>query len=243
MSLYRSRHPASRVVPYLFSLFVRAYVRPKVVGVQHLPAEGPMLLVSNHASHADTAVIFTVLPRHVRRRFVAGAAQDYFFRGGPWQLISRVLFNAIPIAREAKRGQDPLRHVVRALREGHAVLFFPEGTRSKDGSLGPFRSGLGRLIADFPGLPIIPIYVGNTAKVMPKGASVPRPIKVEVRFGEPLYLTAHPKFRATWQAAASEVRETIIQLSGGAALVGRSATSEPAPPAEASPASEEGQEE
>jgi 1-acyl-sn-glycerol-3-phosphate acyltransferase len=238
MRLYRSRHPAARVVPYLFSLFVRAYVRPKVVGAENLPAEGPILLVSNHASHADTAVIFTALPRHIRRRFVAGAAQDYFFRGGPWQLISRVLFNAIPIARDTKRGQDPLRHVVRALREGYAVLFFPEGTRSKDGSLGPFRSGLGRLVADFPGLPIVPIYVGNTAKVMPKGASVPRPIKVEVRFGEPLQLTAQPKFRATWQTAANEVRDAIIQLSGGAAAVRTSpesvATEKELPPDEQS---------
>lgn len=229
VSLYRSRHLAARFVPYLFSTFVRAYVRPHVIGAHNLPAEGPILLASNHVSHADTAVIFTCLPRHVRRRFVAGAAQDYFFRGGPWQLVSRVLFNAIPISRDTKRGQDPLRHAVRALREGHALLLYPEGTRSKNGSLGPFRSGIGRLVSDFPGLPVVPIYVSNTAKVLPKGASFPRPIRVEVRFGEPLMLNAQPKFRATWQIAANDIREAIIQLSDGAALVARpsQAASEP----------------
>jgi 1-acyl-sn-glycerol-3-phosphate acyltransferase len=93
-------------------------------------------------------------------------------------------------------------------------LLYPEGTRSKTGEIGPFRSGVGRLIAEFPGTPVIPTYVGGTNRVMPKGKVVPRPYRVTVRFGEPLYLKAHPKLRATWQTAADEVRDAIIQLSG-----------------------------
>lgn len=216
MSLYRSRHVAARFVPALFRIFVRLYVRPRVEGVEHIPHEGAFIIASNHASHADTAVIYTVLPSEVRPRFVAAAAQDYFFRGGMMQFLSRILFNAIPIARDRRGGQDPLRHAARALREGYALLLFPEGTRSKTGEIGPFRSGVGRLIAEFPGTPVIPTYVGGTNRVMPKGKVIPRPYKVTVRFGEPLYLKAHPKLRATWQTAADEVREAIIQLSGTA---------------------------
>ncbi|WP_322488723.1 lysophospholipid acyltransferase family protein [Chloroflexus sp.] len=214
MSLYRSRHVAAHFVPALFRIFVRLYVRPRVEGIEHIPYEGAFIIASNHASHADTAVIYTVLPREVRPRFVAAAAQDYFFRGGVMQFLSRILFNAIPIARDRRGGQDPLRHAARALREGYALLLFPEGTRSKTGEIGPFRSGVGRLIAEFPGTPVIPTYVGGTNRVMPKGKVIPRPYKVTVRFGEPLYLKAHPKLRATWQTAADEVREAIIQLSG-----------------------------
>ncbi|MEF3275056.1 MAG: 1-acyl-sn-glycerol-3-phosphate acyltransferase [Chloroflexus sp.] len=216
MSLYRSRHVAARFVPALFRIFVRLYVRPRVEGIEHIPREGAFIIASNHVSHADTAVIYTVLPREVRARFVAAAAQDYFFRGGAMQFFSRILFNAIPIARDRRGGQDPLRHAARALREGYALLLFPEGTRSTTGEIGPFRSGIGRLIAEFPGTPVIPTYVGGTHRVMPKGRVIPRPYKVTVRFGEPLYLKAHPKLRATWQAAADEVREAILQLSGSA---------------------------
>jgi 1-acyl-sn-glycerol-3-phosphate acyltransferase len=214
MSLYRSRHVAARFVPSLFQAFVRLYVRPHVEGADGIPTEGSFIIAANHNSHADTAVIFTALPRHARKRFVAAAAQDYFFQGGPWQFFSRVLFNAIPIARDRRGGQDPLRHASRALREGYALLLFPEGTRSKDGSIGPFRGGIGRLIADFPGTPVIPTFLSGTTRVMPKGKVVPRPFKVTVRFGAPMLIKAHPKFRATWQSAADEVRDAVLQLGG-----------------------------
>lgn len=212
MSLYKSRHVAARFIPSLFVSFVRLYVRPRVEGLEHIPAEGAVIIAANHQSHADTAVVFTALPRAVRKRFVAAAAQDYFFQGGLPQFSSRVLFNAIPLARDRRGGQDPLRHLSRALREGYAVLMYPEGTRSKDGTLGPFRAGIGRLLAEFPGTPVLPTYIGGTTRVMPKGKLIPRPFRATVRFGEPLVLKAHPKFRATWQSAADEIREAIVHL-------------------------------
>lgn len=212
MSLYKSRHVAARFLPGLFVRFVWMYTRPAVEGREHLPAEGACIIAANHCSHADTAVIFASLPRQARERFVAAAAQDFFFQGGPQQFASRVLFNAIPIARDRRGGQDPLRHAARALREGYVLLLFPEGTRSPDGTIGPFRAGIGKLIAEFPGTPVIPTYIEGTNRVMPKGVLIPRPFKVHVHFGEPLYPGAHPKLRATWQSAADEVRMAIIRL-------------------------------
>ncbi|GAB4435453.1 MAG: lysophospholipid acyltransferase family protein [Chloroflexi bacterium OHK40] len=214
MSLYRSRHVAARFVPGLFVRFTQLYARLQVEGREHLPGEGAFIIAANHQSHADTAVVFAALTPAVRERFVAAAAQDYFFQGGPAQFFSRVLFNAIPLARDRRGGQDPLRHLSRALREGYAVLMYPEGTRSKDGRLGPFRAGIGRLIAEFPGTPVVPTYIGGTTRVMPKGSFIPRPYKATVRFGEPLFLKAHPRFRATWQSAADEVREAVLHLGG-----------------------------
>lgn len=231
MSLYRSRHMAARFIPSLFTTFVRLYVRPRVEGAENIPAEGSFIIAANHSSHADTAVIFTSLPKHARKHFVAAAAQDYFFQGGPMQYASRVLFNAIPIARDRRGGQDPLRHASRALREGYALLLYPEGTRSKNGTIGPFRAGIGRLIAEFPGTPVIPTWVGGTTRVMPKGKFVPRPFRVTVRFGAPMQIKAHPRFRATWQSAADEVREAVVALSGASdqgALAGGDAAEEEA---------------
>lgn len=212
MSLYKSRHVAARFVPGLFVRFVQLYVRPKVEGREHLPTEGSFIIAANHQSHADTAVVFAALPPAVRERFVAAAAQDYFFNGGPSQYASRVLFNAIPIARDRRGGMDPLRHLSRALREGYALLVYPEGTRSKDGTLGPFRAGVGKLVAEYPGTPVIPTWIGGTTRVMPKGKLIPRPVRVTVRFGAPMQIKAHPKFRATWQSAADEIREAILAL-------------------------------
>jgi len=212
MSLYKSQQIGASFISGLFVRFTQLYARLKVEGSEHLPAEGAFLIAANHQSHADTAVVFAALPKEARARFVAGAAQDYFFQGGPQQYFSRVLFNAVPIARDRRGGQDPLRHLSRALREGYAVLMYPEGTRSKDGTLGAFRAGIGRLLSEFPGTPVIPTYIAGTTRVMPKGKIVPRPAKVTVRFGEPIFPKAHPRFRATWQSAADEIRDAIVQM-------------------------------
>ncbi len=212
MSLYKSRHRSARFLPAIFVRFVQIYVRPKVEGREFLPPEGGFIIAANHQSHADTAVVFASLTPAARERFVAAAAQDYFFQGGPQQYLSRVLFNAIPISRDRRGGLDPLRHLSRAIREGYALLMFPEGTRSKDGTLGPFRAGIGKLLAEFPGTPVVPTWIGGTTRVMPKGKLIPRPVQVNVRFGTSLQIKAHPRLRATWQSAADEIREAIRRL-------------------------------
>jgi 1-acyl-sn-glycerol-3-phosphate acyltransferase len=172
------------------------------------------MLASNHASHADTAVIFAALPRRLRKRVVAAAAQDYFFDNGFRQFISRVLFNTIPVPRKISVSADPLRHVVRALREGYGVVLYPEGTRSRTGELGPFRSGIGRLAAEFPDVPIIPVWLEGTGRVLPRqGLPIPRPVKVNVRFGEPLKSErAWLADKSTWKVMAGRVREAVVRL-------------------------------
>lgn len=216
MSLYTSRHPIARIgLPTrLFMAFVRFYCRLEIEGIEHVPQTGAFILAANHSSHADTAVIFASLPRKLRRHVVAAAAQDYFFDGGFRQFIARVLFNTIPVPRNVTTSSDPLRHVVRALREGYGVLLYPEGTRSRNGELGPFRSGIGRLAVEFPDVPIIPVWLDGTAKVLPKsGFPLPRPVKVKIRFGEPLkseraWLTD----KSTWRFVASKVRDAVVHL-------------------------------
>ncbi len=215
MGLYTSRHLTARrtPVPALFMAFVRWYCRVRVEGMEHIPERGGFVLAANHASHADTAVVFSSLKAEQRRWVVAAAARDYFFDNSYKQWVSRTLFNVIPVARTPKRGEDPLKHVVRAVREGYGVLLFPEGTRSKDGSIGPFRSGIGRLIAEFPGLPIIPTALIGTADVMPKGRSIPVRQNVCIRYGEPLTeLRASLDERSSWQIAAQNVRDAVIRL-------------------------------
>jgi len=212
MTLYMSHQHGARLLSNMFEFFVSTYLRPHVVGVEHLPATGAYLLAANHSSHADTAVIFSAVPRRLRKRLLAAAAQDYFFVGGLRQHAARMLFNAIPVDREGARRRDPLRHVVRALREGYGVLIYPEGTRSRNGQIGPFRGGVGRLIAQFPGAPVVPTLLEGTDEVLPKGRAIPVPHPVRVTFGAPLYIQADLTSRATWQAAANQIRAAIVGL-------------------------------
>lgn len=213
MDLYSSHYPFSPVVRSLLLTFVRFYFRPQVIGREHLPTKGPFILVANHSSHVDTAVLFSTLPAHLRPRVLAGAARDYFFDQGLWQAVARTLFNAIPVARDAAPGEDPLRHAIRALREGYGLLLYPEGTRSPNGAIGPFRRGIGRLIATFPGMPVIPTHLSGTTRAMPKGAIFPRPYTVRIRFGVPLYLQAQADDRQSWQAATNAVRAAVLELA------------------------------
>ncbi len=82
MSLYTSHHAAANLLRDLFEAFVRLYVRPRVSGAEHLPTSGAWILASNHASHADTAVIYSAVPRQMQQRLLAAAAQDYSSRAG-----------------------------------------------------------------------------------------------------------------------------------------------------------------
>jgi 1-acyl-sn-glycerol-3-phosphate acyltransferase len=209
--MYHSGYRGSSLATTLFDAFVRLYLRPKVSGRLHLPKRSPFILAANHASHADTAAIYAALPRRLRTHTVAAAAQDYFFENSIRRASARVLFNAVPVDRRPVAGRDPLRHAIRALREGYGVLIYPEGTRSPDGSIGAFRGGIGRLIALYPDAPVIPIWL-DTAQVMPKGAVAPQPRAIEVRFGPPLRLAAQADDRASWQAAADAVREAVVAL-------------------------------
>src|SRR6266496_1140035 len=124
MGIYTSRHPIARLGLFnrLFLGFVRLYCRLGVEGLEHVPRGGGFILVANHSSHVDTAVIFAALPASMHRRVAAAAAQDYFFDDGLRQCVSRILFNVIPVPRNVVSGKDPLRHVVRAIREGYGVL-------------------------------------------------------------------------------------------------------------------------
>lgn len=212
MSLYASHYPFTNLGRGIFFTFIRLYLRPRICGAEYLPPKGPFLLAANHSSHADTAVIFSTFPPALRHHVVAAAARDYFFEGGWQQATSRMLFNAIPVDREAVKGEDPLRHVVRALSEGYGVVIYPEGTRSLTGKIGRFRRGIGRLAAMFPSLPVIPVRLLSTARAMPKGAVFPRPYTVRVHYGAPLQLEADLENRASWQIAANTIRAAVIEL-------------------------------
>ncbi|HSD80515.1 MAG TPA: lysophospholipid acyltransferase family protein, partial [Solirubrobacteraceae bacterium] len=156
---------------------------------------GPAIFVANHSSHLDTPVILRALPRRWRSRTAVAAAADYFYKKRRIAIAVSLAFGTVPIARcGGGAGRDSLDHLERLVRKRWSVLMFPEGTRSRDGSLSRLRSGA-VILAARRGVPIVPISVTGTNEAMPPGRSwprrlhrglLPRRYPVEVTFGDPI---------------------------------------------------------
>lgn len=187
-----ARTPAARavrrvVLRYGFRPLVWSQTSPTVEGLDRLEdVSAPVVFVSNHSSHVDTPLILCSLPKAWRDRTAVGAAADYFFDVRWRAATSALAFNTFPIERTGgPRAADTAR---RLLTEGWNVLVFPEGTRSKDGWLGPWRHGASRLCSEL-GVPAVPMVVRGTFAAMPRGRSWPKPGRpaVSVRVGPPLF--------------------------------------------------------
>jgi 1-acyl-sn-glycerol-3-phosphate acyltransferase len=180
---------ATAVGSALFQAFCRTffsmYCPLTVEGRHNLPDE-PFLLCSNHSSHADSAVLMTASGRSFRNFALIGAT-DYFFhsRSVRWRVAP--LMNVIPINRQpgAHSLSACLDTCRRFLQGGGSLILYPEGTRSPDGEMRAFKSGVG-LFAMELGVPVVPAYIDGTHEILPKGKSLPRSHSVTVRFGEAL---------------------------------------------------------
>lgn len=149
--------------------------------VSGTPPKGGCVVVANHASHADAPAVLAALPAHSRAVVVAAA--DYWFSSGPRAAIARRLVSAFGISRD-RDGFRSLLSVVPLLRAGGTVVLFPEGSRSRDGSLGEFRSGAARLAAA-AGVPLVPVALAGTHAMLPAHGHLRRR-PVAVRVGAPV---------------------------------------------------------
>ena len=147
---------------------------------------------ANHRSHADFVLIWTVLPAPMRRvtRPVAGA--DYWLRSGLRRFIGQRVFRAVLIDRNpVTRDTDPIAMMAAALDQKSSLILFPEGTRNTgEEPLLPFKSGLYHLAKARPDVELVPIWIENLNRVMPKGEFVPIPLLCTVTVGAPIMLGA-----------------------------------------------------
>lgn len=166
--------------PILLAIF-----RPWVVGLEHVPKQGPVILASNHLSFIDS--IF--LPLVVDRPVVFLAKSEYFTGKGLKGWATRVFFqaaNQLPIDRSGgKASEASLNTGLRVLREGSILGIYPEGTRSPDGRLYRGRTGVARMVLE-AGVPVVPVAMIGTAEVMPIGTRLPKVRRVGIVFGEAL---------------------------------------------------------
>ena len=155
----------------------------------------PVIFVANHSSHLDTPTILRAIPHHWRTKTAVAAAADYFYKSR-WKANGvALLFNTVPLGRSGGGlGNGATDHLDHLIDGRWNVLLFPEGTRSRDGSIGKIRSGAAVIAAQHE-IPIVPIYVSGTHDAMPPGQNWPkrkkarlfsRRHKVQVRFGDPI---------------------------------------------------------
>ncbi len=152
------------------------------------PKAEQRIYFANHQSHADLLLIWAALPRELRSITRPIAARDYWTKTPFKQWITTAVFNAIYVARERTDDQDPLAPLFEALERGDSIILFPEGTRGHAEEPASFKSGLYNLALRFPDVVLVPAWINNVQRVMPKGEVVPVPVLCSVTFGAPLQL-------------------------------------------------------
>src|SRR5579863_1734323 len=160
-------------------------VTPRWIGCK--PTLAQRIYFANHTSHADTVALWAALPPALRTKTHPVAAADYWGRNRLTRFIAIDGMNALLIDRQrADPDVDPLVPVIQALEAGKSIIIFPEGKRLAENLPGPFKSGLYRLALRFPTVELIPVYLENLHRSLPKGTIVPVPLICTVRFGAPL---------------------------------------------------------
>jgi 1-acyl-sn-glycerol-3-phosphate acyltransferase len=169
------------------------------------PKAEQRIYFANHQSHLDWVLIWAALPGDLRAGTRPIAARDYWTAGRFKHWITREVFNAVYVARQRTDDEDPLDPLAEALAHGDSLVIFPEGTRSSKGEPQPFKSGLYHLAERFPGVQLIPAWIDNVQRVMPKGEVVPVPILCTVTFGPPMTLAPGEEKRAFLERARAAV--------------------------------------
>jgi 1-acyl-sn-glycerol-3-phosphate acyltransferase len=189
--------------------------RPKVTGLEHVPATGGAILAANHLSVSDELYLGAVVERQVH----FWAKEDYFhlpgIKGAFVGSIMRGL-GTIPVHREGGRAAlHALDAAIPVLQSGELVGIFPEGTRSLDGRLHRGRTGVARLAVE-AGVPVVPVGFIGTERVQPIGQRIPLPFKgdVVVNFGKPLDFSDRLNERSAMRAITDEIMAEIQKLSG-----------------------------
>lgn len=190
-------------------------LRYQTKGAEYVPRSGGVLLAANHASYAD----IPLLGCGVRRRlFYVGRANLF-----PNRILNSIIRSLgwIPLRTE-RWDRNAFQHVVDLLNAGKAVVIFPEGTRTPDGSLQPGKPGIGMIVAETQ-CPVIPVYLKGTFEVLPMGASMLRPHPVSVTFGKPLDFR-QDREQLEGKALYKHISQTVMDRIAELRRVGQSAT-------------------
>ncbi|MBK1718653.1 lysophospholipid acyltransferase family protein [Thiocystis violacea] len=173
------------------------------------PSTSPRVYFANHSSHLDTLVIWASLPATLRARTRPVAASDYWDRPGLRRWLALRVLRALPVDRSDGCGKrEALRRLIEALDQGDSLILFPEGTRGDGAAIGELRSGLYHVARERPEAALVPVFLENLSRILPKGEFLPVPLIGRVTFGAPIRLGTDE----TRQAFLQRARAALIDL-------------------------------
>jgi 1-acyl-sn-glycerol-3-phosphate acyltransferase len=183
----------------------------RALWVDNAPSEYRRVYFANHSSHLDALVLWAALPPDQRRRTRPVAAADYWDRPGLRGWIARNLLDAVLVDRSCARGgREALERLLAALDGGASLILFPEGTRGDGVRIGQLKAGLYFVAKSRPEVELVPVYLQNLCRILPKGEVLPVPLLGSSTFGPGLHL-APGEGRADFLDRA---RNALIALGG-----------------------------
>ena len=196
-----------------FRAIYKFYFGWRVYNPERVPLNGPVILASNHTSYIDPPLVGAGL-----RRGINYLAREDLFR---FPVVGWVLhnWNTVPVDRDGG-GAKGLKAILDRLLDGGAIILFPEGTRSRDGKLQPARSGIGLTVIKSTA-PVIPVRVFGTFEAFGRHMRFPKPRRVAVKYGEPMFFEAlraeaktcsKPRLKQIYQTVADELMAAIAKL-------------------------------
>lgn len=209
---------AADIVATAIVLFARFLTAARGIWLGAAPDLRPRVYFANHASNGDFVLVWAVLPRPLRRLTRPVAASDYWLASSLRSFIGREVFHAVLIDRIPEtRTEDPVTQMAEALDEGASLILFPEGRRNTSDALLPFKSGLFHLARQRPAVDLVPVWIANLNRVLPRGEVVPIPLICTVTFGAPLHLSAGEAKEAFLHRAEAALRDLGATAGGAAA--------------------------
>jgi 1-acyl-sn-glycerol-3-phosphate acyltransferase len=178
-----------RIVAGAFTWSARLVTGAEARWVGCVPSESSRIYFANHTSHADFIVLWSSLTRRLRARTFPVAAADYWEYNAARRYLAKDVFRSVLVEREhVDRAHNPLFPMLKVLDGGNSLILFPEGTRGDGRELMPFKCGIYHLAHARPHVELVPVWIDNMYRVLPRGAVLPAPLLCSVSFGEPTNL-------------------------------------------------------
>ncbi len=202
------------IAALLLRVWLRTYHRLQIEGRENLPKHGSCVLVCNHTSHLDALCLLCAVPLSRIHHCFPAAAADYFFSSLPRSTVAVILINALPFDRQAK-GSESLCLCSGVLNNaGSILILFPEGTRTTTGTMGRFRSGIGRLAAGND-VNVLPCHLDGGIEAWPKGKLLPRPRRLRLRIGQARNYGHLDRSPSSVRAVCADLEARVAALGGG----------------------------